>query len=89
MSESRLPLFLRREYIQEIDPQIDEFIKLQEKYKEQFGDYPTTEPSVYGMDDWIRFLKECLEKNITVFELLPGELEEGNEEEHEHIIITE
>ena len=70
-----IPEFLKRENRKPLSSENIEMMRLCEKYKEQFGDYPTTEPSPYSTAEWIDILSECIGKNITVFELLPGELE--------------
>ena len=63
-----------------------EMKRLKEKYKETFGAYPTTEPSVYGTEEWIDILNQCIEEKIKVTDLLEGELETGDIE-YDCIII--
>lgn len=84
----KIPDFLRPENIKS-NPTDDKMWDLMEKYKEHFGNYPTTVPAPYSTEQWIDILNECIEKNITVFEKLPGELETGDEHEHDCIIIVE
>ena len=84
------PEFLKRENRKPLSSKDIELMRLNEKYKEQFGDYPTTEPSPYSTTEWIDILSKCIEKNITVFELLPGELEESDfDDEALHIIVKD
>ena len=70
-----IPDFLKRENRRQNDPDTDAMLELIEKYRKAFGDYPTTEPSVYSTTEWIGILKECIETKRTVFEVLDGELE--------------
>lgn len=87
-----VPEFLKRENRKSLSSKDIEMMRLSEKYKEQFGDYPTTEPSPYSTTEWIDILSECIEKNINVFELLPGELESSdfdNDHEPFYIIVKE
>ena len=58
--------FLRPE---NIDNRPDKFMEALNRYIEHFGDGPITEPSTYTDEEWISILNECIEKNITVWEL--------------------
>ena len=64
----RIPDFLRPEN-KKTNPEADEMMRLQEEYKEMFGDYPMTEPSFHTTQEWIEMLTECIEKNISIWEL--------------------
>ena len=64
-----IPEFLRPENRKELKPEDTEMLELMEEYKKVFGDYPMTEPSSYTTEEWINMLRECIEKNITIWEL--------------------
>ncbi|MGN0407346.1 MAG: hypothetical protein ACI4EJ_03735 [Bacteroides sp.] len=64
-----LPSFLLRENRKPPSEEDIEFMRLMEEYKERFGDYPGNEPSSYTDAEWIKMLKKCLKKNITIEEL--------------------
>ena len=83
-----IPDFLKPENRKPLTPEDVQFRRLREEYREMFGDYPTTEPAGYTTEEWIEFFIRCLKENITIFELLDGELETGDEE-HDYIIIIE
>ncbi len=61
--------------------------ELMEKYKKCFGEYPTTEPSVYNTDEWIDILNRCIKENIQICYLLEGELEVEGVKDYDCIII--
>ena len=84
-----IPYFLRPENIKKLDPQSVRMMELINEYKDHFGNEPTTEPSTYSTEEWIGILKKCIDDNITVLDLLDGELETGDQHEHDNIIELE
>lgn len=69
MSEIReIPDFLRPENRIE-DPVGDKMLELIDEYNSKIGGMLITEPSSYTDEEWIEMLQECIEKNITIWEL--------------------
>lgn len=64
----KLPEFLRPENIKP-NPEADEMMDAIERYRSKIGDDLITEPSTYTTQEWIDMLNECIEKNITIWEL--------------------
>lgn len=48
------------------DIEMDRLIK---EYKKRIGDDLVTEPSTYTTQEWINMLNECIQNNITIWEL--------------------
>ncbi len=64
-----IPDFLRPDNTKH-DKKDDEMIKVIRKYKETIGDDLMTEPSSFTEQEWVDMLNECIEKNLTIWELL-------------------
>lgn len=63
-----IPDFLKPENIIE-NPIAESMRELIHEYEAKIGGMLITEPSSYSDEEWIDMLQECLEKNITIWEL--------------------
>lgn len=63
-----IPDFLRPENRID-DPVGDKMLELMEEYRKKIGGMLITEPSCYTDEEWIAMLQECIDKNITIWEL--------------------
>lgn len=68
----RIPDFLRPGASNPL-PEDIEMMDAIERYHDKIGDDLITEPSTYTTQEWIDMLNECIEKNITIWELLGEE----------------
>ncbi|MDO4327120.1 MAG: hypothetical protein Q4E24_13990 [bacterium] len=64
-----VPDFLRPENVR-YNPEDHEMVNLIRRYREEIGDDLITEPSSFTTQEWINMLNECIEKRITIWELL-------------------
>lgn len=65
-----IPDFLKRENRKKPDETSIQLKEAYTKYKEHFGVGMNTEPSPFSAVEWVEIINECLEKNITVEEIL-------------------
>lgn len=63
-----IPDFLRPENRIK-DPVGDKMLELIDEYEAKIGGMLITEPSCYTDEEWIEMLQECIDKNITIWEL--------------------
>ncbi len=63
-----IPSFLRPENIKP-NPEADKMLELMEEYDKKIGGMLITETAPYSTEEWIEVLQECIDKNITIWEL--------------------
>lgn len=85
---SNIPEFLKKENYKK-EPYADEMAELSRRYEEHFGKDFSTEPAPYGAEQWVEILKKCLDENIEVEKLLPGETETPELVEYDTIYVIQ
>lgn len=69
-----IPDFLKKENRKEPDELDIRFSDAVKRYQEHFkNDGLITEPSALSREEWIKAIDECIEKNVTIWELFGEE----------------